>query len=334
VLGVGNYGFVVEGRRPATVEKIVSVEEYQNVPEAAIQRESSRHCCHVPPVHDWYVCDDEQCPCFANVRYAELPTTIGGIEVEQDSWVGIDGGRVIAPCGTGPAPPEELEQLQLLDKPSHCHIITQRIDGVSLEEYAVGCSQRRMRLVCLQVFNALATLQAACPGFRHNDLHAANVLVSQADGKRSLAYRNTGQNVFLRHGDPVVHIIDFGFASCMATPSPMVRASAEAPPFEAHGICDQHCPQFDMHRFATGVLPYLRANKRVSGDGELKRLLCACAKGETELGAELQVQLRRRADAVGLTSIDGCAVAYGDLTPARCCAAQCFASLWSPCQFG
>jgi hypothetical protein len=158
--------------------------------------------------------------------------------------------------------------------PDRATLVTEAVDGPTLADWVQGpeADDRRLRAVLFQCLVALAHAQARWPSFRHNDLHAANVLLDQRTQRGRAAHRLPGQpgTVFREPEPPAETALLFDLYYCVLHEDPHYRAAAGAAVYRAHAevpmadaytlldsLCyvhqGSHLPDFSA--FADRVLP-------------------------------------------------------------------------------
>jgi hypothetical protein len=117
-------------------------------------------------------------------------------------------------------------------------------------------SEEEWRVVLFQVVYTLAVLQHRFPGFRHNDLHQANVLLDRIANRpsRFFGYSIFGLRFWLPARGVSVRLFDFDW-----TFAPGILENGKARSATTRQMrMDEPCDRFDLHRFLNHVLQSTR----------------------------------------------------------------------------
>lgn len=101
-------------------------------------------------------------------------------------------------------------------------------------------------IIC-QILYTIYYFQQNIPGFRHNDLHLGNVLISKSGKKDGYSrYKIDGLRVLRKNLGIIAYIHDFGFANCKALPNEEVEKNYHK---KSYGIATDSNVMYDVHFF-------------------------------------------------------------------------------------
>ena len=341
-IGVGRYGVVCGDERLVT--KYVWLQHDERQTEYMLQHEVATHTDHVPRIDviENIPASAVALPAGAELRAVVEPLRIyehrrdlEGEELDADSVVVVlsstaDIATVMTEIGLRWARVPDLharsETQRVSDLADRVLCVTMGAvpSATSAERYLPRANERHRVQVLVQVVGFLAQARRGVPGFRHNDLHLNNVLVSPAPAARSYEYG--GRALDLRAGDPVVSIVDFGL-SC----SDSDQASSWAGFQDDAGVCDAAVAFFDLHRFFECLLAVTGHAALSAAELELAFAAARPRGGEITASVSLQQRLARDPACAGHVRIAGRDVPYGHVTPSLLLQHHCLRDATRPC---
>lgn len=144
------------------------------------------------------------------------------------------------------------------DQMKYSHACVMELFACNLTTYLTRASDAGLRVVLFQIVYTLACLQAALPGFRHNDLSSNNVLLKPVRPRR--AKYTFGTMCFLVHVPFTAALTDFDFTH---VPGHIVLSN-ERIISGKYGIHAEPNTSYDMYVLLRSVLPAARKCKRAS----------------------------------------------------------------------
>lgn len=312
-LGVGRVGVVFESaKQPDRAVKLCwdNIDPDNPSSEALIQQRCSLYSAHVPHVFQFSTIlpdDPSLAPYESGLRQATENMKTLGVEDEDVFWVQDKGDTLLITTGRG----QKVVRSGTVDlerwskNVRFTDLVADRLTviemaklnaPVSINKYLnARLGWRKQRLLFAQLLAALATLQNSISGFKHNDLHTQNVLVTLVPTSQVLHYSCCPeQAIFLKKGDPLIHIIDFGLSCSHDQPRKFIDGIYE----DISGVTTIRNQCFDVQRFFQ--LAEMHTNVK-TGPG--KDFVHACA-GNVDLSVRLQRLALTEPGCAGTVSVD------------------------------
>ena len=323
--GIGRYGIVCGNDREVT--KYIWLRDDEDQTEFELQR-AVAECTHqVPRVIsiDKIRADATTLPSDVDIRMLHAPLTFyrgrtdrEGEKLDTDTTVAVlhttaDICTVMTELGVRwtatndlMARGREMHVTQLADRVL-CVAMDTVPDAVTADDYLARANKKHRLQVYAQVLAFLTRARHSVPGFRHNDLHLQNVLITPATAPSVLCA--DAYDVPVAVGDPLVKVIDFGLGC-----SDRHQATSWADFGDECGLCDAGVAVFDLYRFFECLLASVTG---LSLD-EVRLAYAASRPGGVEITLSVSLQRRLLADpaCAGHVAIDGRGVPYGHVTPA------------------
>jgi hypothetical protein len=142
-------------------------------------------------------------------------------------------------------------------KKTHCIVCTKYVQPFSdkihtLRDVAKHCNLKEFKSAFLQVLLNLLYLQKTFPGFRHNDLKADNVLITQLKNAKTYQLQTkTLTRIWKIPPGPYAVLIDFELAYC--TDETLCSYSVKEGS-ESFGLNTHECTFFDVHLLLYDIL--------------------------------------------------------------------------------